>query len=354
MIHVLVVDDSPVQQTLLTHILSADPDIQIMGTAANGEEALAFLDRHKPDVITMDLNMPKMDGLETTEQIMQTRPVPIVIVSAHWDPHEATSTFRAMEAGAVAGVAKPQGVGPGSEEAARQVVRTVKAMSEVKVVRRWAHRLRQADKAPAAPPPSPTPPHPDSSDVRLVAIGASTGGPPVLLRILSELPMDFPVPVLIVQHIAKGFLQGLVEWLAQSAALPLRVPSHGDPLLPGHAYLAPDDFHLGVDRNGCVALSQDPLEHSLRPAVSYLFRSVAQRYGSQAVGVLLTGMGRDGAQELKLLKDAGATTIAQDKASSVVHGMPGEAIALGGATYVLSPDQLAPTLVNCVRPRKAA
>ena len=124
MIQVLIVDDSAVQRTLLTHLLSADPDIHVMGTAANGEEALAFLERRTPDVIAMDLNMPKMDGLETTEQIMQTCPVPIVIVSAHWDPREATSTFRAMEAGAVAGVAKPQGVGPGSEEAARQIVQT--------------------------------------------------------------------------------------------------------------------------------------------------------------------------------------------------------------------------------------
>ena len=160
--------------------------------------------------------------------------------------------------------------------------------------------------------------------------------------------------MLIVQHITKGFLAGLVEWLAQSVSFPLRVPSHGDPLLPGHAYLAPDDFHLGIDRNGCVALSQDRLEHSLRPSVSYLFRSVAHRYGSQALGVLLTGMGRDGAQELKLLKDAGAITIAQDKESSVVHGMPGEAIAMDAATYVLSPEKIAPTLVNFVRPRKAA
>jgi two-component system chemotaxis response regulator CheB len=184
--------------------------------------------------------------------------------------------------------------------------------------------------------------------IKMVAIGASTGGPPVLQTLLSSLPKQFSVPVLIVQHIAAGFLPGLVEWLSQVTYFPIRIPAHGDLLLPGHAYLAPDGFHLGVERGPRAVLSQAPPENNLRPAVSHLFRSVAETLGNQAVGVLLTGMGKDGAAELKMLRDKGAITIAQDKESSAVHGMPGEAIQLGAATHVLSPERIVEALVKLV------
>jgi two-component system chemotaxis response regulator CheB len=168
----------------------------------------------------------------------------------------------------------------------------------------------------------------------------------VLQRILSGIPKDFPLPVLIVQHIATGFTQGFVEWLAQSSSLPVESPTHGQRVSPGRAYVAPDGFHMTVGADGRISLSSDEPENGLRPSVSRLFRSVAKAYGRRAIGVLLTGMGKDGAVELKLMKDQGAVTIAQDKDTSVVHGMPGEAIRLGGATYILSPEKIAATLTS--------
>ena len=173
----------------------------------------------------------------------------------------------------------------------------------------------------------------------------------MLQRILSHLPGNFPVPVLIVQHIAAGFTSGFVEWLAQSSNLPVRIAEHGEHVLAGHCYVAPDGFHMKVIGGGQIWLSKEEPENGLRPSVSSLFRSVAKMYGASAVGVLLTGMGKDGAQELKLMKEHGAITFAQDQESSVVHGMPGEAISLGAATYVLSPEKIAASLTSLVNGR---
>lgn len=190
----------------------------------------------------------------------------------------------------------------------------------------------------SSPAQSPFPSH--QTHIRIVAIGASTGGPPVLQAILAGLPKNFPAPVLIVQHIAAGFTRGFVEWLGQSSNLPVHVPAHGERVLPGQAYVAPDGLHMAVDPDSRVRLRTDEPENGLRPSVACLFRSVAKAYGQSAVGVLLTGMGKDGALELKLMKDQGAVTIAQDRETAIVHGMPGEAIKLGGATYVLPPEQI--------------
>lgn len=348
MIKVLIVEDSPVVQALLNHILSSDPEIQVIGTANNGAEALKLITQMKPDVITMDIHMPKMNGYEVTRRIVETHPVPIVIVSASYKPEDLDKTFRALEAGAVAAVEKPAGMGhPDFEDMAKRLVETVKLMSEVKVVRRWS-RLRQAETAASRPvlESKQTP-----ADIKCVAIGASTGGPPVLQIILSGLSRDFSAPVLIVQHIAAGFLQGLAAWLGQATGLPVHIASHGEYFLPGHVYFAPDGFQMGVESRGRIALSKEEPDNGLRPSVSHLFRSVAKVYGPYAVGVLLTGMGNDGAEELKLMKDKGAVTIAQDKDSSVVHGMPGEAIKLGAATHVLPPDRIAVTLTRLISKR---
>jgi two-component system chemotaxis response regulator CheB len=182
--------------------------------------------------------------------------------------------------------------------------------------------------------------------VRIVAIGASTGGPPVLQTILAGLPKDFPAPLVIVQHMAAGFVRGFVEWLAHSSALPVHLATHGEHMLAGHVYVAPDGFQMKVDRGGKIALTRDPPENGLRPSVSYLFRSVAEVYGCDAVAGLLTGMGRDGAEELRRLKEKGAVTFAQDKDSSVVHGMPGEAIKLDAAMLILPPEKIAAVLMN--------
>ena len=182
-------------------------------------------------------------------------------------------------------------------------------------------------------------------------MGASTGGPPVLQAVLAGLPKDFSVPILIVQHIAHGFLPGMVEWLNQTSGLRITVASQGTRPLPGHVYLAPDSVHMGVSSGGRILLAHDEPENGLRPAVSYMFRSLASVFGASALGMLLTGMGKDGAVELKLMKDKGATTIVQDQESSVVHGMPGVAIELGGATHVLAADKIADALVTLVNRR---
>lgn len=348
MIKVLIVEDSPVVREFLIHVLSADPDIRVTGTAHDGEEALEAVRRHSPDVITMDIHMPKMGGLAATRRIMETNPTPIVIVSGSEDPREVATTFDAIEAGALAVLRRPTSVGhPDHEVTARELVQAVKLMSEVKVVRRWP-RTRNTG-------PDPRPEKMGlvraPAQVRIVAIGASTGGPPVLHTILAQLPADFPVPILVVQHMATGFIRGFVEWLAQSSALTMHVAAHGELMLPGHVYVAPDACQMKVERGGKIALTRDQPENGLRPSVAYLFRSVAEIYGCDAVAGLLTGMGCDGAEELRLLKEKGAVTFAQDKDSSVIHGMPGEAIKLDAAMLVLPPEKIAAVLTSLANHR---
>ena len=349
MIKVLVVEDSPVLREFLAHILGADPDIHIVGTASDGEEAIEVVGRLQPDVITMDIHMPKMDGLEATHRIMETYPTPIVIVSGSTDPHDVAMTFRATEAGAVAMLRRPAGIGhPEHEATARELVQTVKLMSEVKVVRRWPRMRHEA--AVARPVEAVLGRMPVK--IGVVALGASTGGPPVLQTILAGLPKDFTAPVLIVQHMASGFVQGFVEWLAQSSALPVQLATHGETILPGHVYVAPDEFQMKVERGGRIVLGREEPKNGLRPSVACLFRSVAESYGSDAVAGLLTGMGRDGAEELKLLRDKGAVTFAQDEESCVVYGMPGEAAKLDAATIILAPEKIAPVLASMVNDKK--
>lgn len=348
MIKVLIVEDSAVVRELLIHILTSDPDVQVIGTASDGEEAIKALERDKPNVLTMDINMPKMDGLEATRRIMETHPTPIVIVSGRSDTREVATTFRAMEAGALAVVQRPMGLGhPDHETTAGELVQTVKLMSEVKVVRRWGRPRRGA--AVSKPPLTEVRRMPVKFE--LVVIGASTGGPVALQTILSRLPKDFAMPVLIVQHMAPGFVTGFADWLAQTCELPIQIATQGAHLLPGHAYVAPDGLQMKVQPGGKILLTTEEAENGLRPSVSYLFRSVADVYGAGAIGVLLTGMGKDGAAELKWLKDRGAVTLTQDKASSVIHGMPGEAIRLDAATYVLPPDGIAAALTDLANRR---
>jgi two-component system, chemotaxis family, protein-glutamate methylesterase/glutaminase len=218
-------------------------------------------------------------------------------------------------------------------------------MSEVKVVRRWPSK-RPRVMASDTSNRTLTGPTPDRYGI--VAIGASTGGPPVIKDLLGNLPANFSAPIVVVQHIAKNFTAGFVEWLDRSSALNVRVAKHTDRLEAGNVYVAPDGYHMRVDLSQRVVLTDDPPENGLRPSVSYLFRSVAKIFGNRAVGILLTGMGKDGANELKMLRDNGSMTIAQDKESSVVHGMPGEAIKLGGASHIASPDKIAALLLRLV------
>ena len=339
MIRVLVVEDSPTVRELLVGILSSDPAIEVAGTAQTGEEAVEAVQRIRPDIVTMDVHMPRMNGFDATRRIMETYPTPIVIVSAA-DDKDTTKAFQAIEAGALAILQKPYGPNhPEHERHAADLIRTVKMMSEVKVVRRWP-RLRPAETPPVATVSSEFQFRPAQTSIRLVAIGASTGGPPALQTILAGLPKDFPVPVLIVQHIADGFTRYFVEWLTQSSKLPIHLPTQGQLVLPGHVYVAPDRLHMAITADGRIQLVGAEVENGLRPSVSYLFRSVAKAYGPGGVGVLLSGMGRDGAWELKSMKEVGAVTIVQDCDTSAVYGMPGEAVRLGGACYVLSPEKI--------------
>ena len=349
MINVLIVDDSAVVRQHLKDVLESDKDIRVMGTAKDGEEAVRFVQEKKPDVITMDINMPNMNGFEATRKIMETNPVPIVIVTASYDRSDVEKSFHSMEAGALAIIEKPFGEGhPHSKETQNDLVQTVKLMSEVKVVRRWK-RERERQSEAIDKKVSDKGLKKRDKKIKIVAIGASTGGPPIIQTILSGLKKGYPAPILVVQHISKGFLEGLVEWLRQSTGLPVHIAKHGEELLPGHIYFARDDYHLGVDKDGRLRLSREEIENGLRPSVSYLFRSIMNSFDGEAVGILLTGMGKDGAMEMKMMKDNGAVTIAQDRESSVVYGMPGEAVRLDGATYVLSPEEIAPTLEALAR-----
>ncbi|MFC1834952.1 chemotaxis-specific protein-glutamate methyltransferase CheB [Thermodesulfobacteriota bacterium] len=350
MIRVLIVEDSAVVRDLLCHILGSDPQLEIMATANDGLEALDVMSRSKPDVITMDINMPRMDGYEATRQIMETNPVPIVIVSASMDPADEEKTWRALETGAVAALEKPRHFGTAEYgDYSERLVRTVKLMSEVKVVRRWRSLRAKTDAAPAAAQPTRIVAPNFDALIRLVAIGASTGGPPAIQTILSMLPKRFALPLLIVQHIAPGFSAGFARWLNQSCSLSVSLALDGETALPGNVYVAPDGFQMKVDTNQRLSLTKDPPEKGLRPSASYLFRSIAASRRRDAVGILLTGMGTDGAEELKLMRDHGAVTVAQDKETSIVHGMPGEAIRIGAAAYVQPPEGIAEILKRAAR-----
>ncbi len=358
MIKVLVVEDSPVVREFLVNILNSDPGIQVIGTAADGEEALEFVGRERPDVIAMDMNMPRMNGIEATRRIMETQPVPIVIVSGIWNPKEVETTFRAMEAGALAVVQKPQGIGhPDHKATVSEILQKVKLMSEIKLVRRWPKCRDDEGRGSIEKSISYPNKHGEWSSfvpaaksvpgTKVVAIGASTGGPPVLQRILSALPGDFPAPLLIVQHMAPGFIKGMVDWISATCKLNVKIAVAAETLLPGHAYFAPDGQNMGIGRDGRVLLSAGD-ENGVCPSASYLFRSVAGVYGREAVGILLSGMGSDGARELKLMKDGGAVTIIQDRESAVVYGMPGVAAEIGAASYVLSPAKIAAALIAII------
>ena len=310
-IKVLVVEDSLVTRELLLHILNGDPNLKVIGVASDGEEAIAFAQSQKPDIITMDVNLPKVNGFDATRTIMETAPTPIIIVSDSVALDEVSNTFEALAAGALMALPKPASVDhPDFEATSGELVRAIKLMSEIKVVRRLPkYRKAQAVSSPVGSLPD------VSGVMRAVVIGASTGGPIALQKILVALPGDFPVPILIVQHMAHGFIEGMAQWLDQSCALTIKVAIDQERTLPGCVYLAPDGSHLKIRRAGRIFLDRQTVKISHRPSVSYLFFSAAESYGADAVGVLLTGMGDDGADGLKELRDKGAVTFAQDEAT---------------------------------------
>lgn len=343
MIRLLIVEDSKTVQQALVAAFSADPEIRVIGTAANGEAAVTAARDLKPDIITMDINMPGMDGFEATRAIMSSWPVPIVIITGKMDPKDSVTLFRVMEAGALMVLAKPEPPGSaGHLESVARLVRYIKLMSEIKVVRRsFPIGLERALIKPIPLPLS-------ASRVKVVAIGASTGGPPLLQQILASLPPQFGAALLVVQHMADGFTENFVHWLRLSSRLPVQLAVDGMKISAGQVYVAPDGCHMEAGPDHKIVLSSAPAENGLRPSVSTLFRSVALNYGRQAAGVLLTGMGSDGATGLKNLRERGGITIAQNRESSVVFGMPAEAIRIDAALYVLSPEEIIHLLATVV------
>jgi len=340
MIRVLIVDDSLTIREYLKEIFLMDGGFHIVGEACDGFEAIQKVKSTRPDIVTMDIQMPKMDGYEATQRIMETHPVPIVIVSAAWIPEEVESTFKAIKVGAVAGVTKPRGfVNNVFDDDVKEMLKTIKLMSEVKVIKRRP-KLKNSIAEKSIQTVSEPQTVRKQFHYEILAIGASTGGPPVLQQILSQLSPRLNVPVVIVQHITSGFLNGLIDWINKSTSFPVHVAKDKQFLEPGQIYFAPDNSHMGIKRNKTIFLSDEPPEHSIRPSVSFMFRSVIEVFGSKAIGVLLTGMGKDGAKELKQMRDHNAMTIAQDKKSSIVFGMPGEAVRLDAARYVLPPDDI--------------
>ena len=334
-VRLLIVDPSPTSRERLRHAFAGLSDIEVVAEAATEEKALRLIEETLPTEVLIDCDLPRPGSFAAVREMMRRYPVPIVMLTKRG--RASALEMRALEAGAVALVAWDGGESP--SRGSQELIRTVRTMSEVKVVRRRGHISidepvkRRTD--PALPMPV--------ADMRieLVAIGASTGGPPVLQTILSALPRPLPVPIVLVQHISRGFQASLVRWLSDSTGLPVAAGEHGVRVSPGNVYLAPDDRHMTLDASGCLRLTTGPPENGSRPSVSALFRSVAECYGAHAIGILLTGMGGDGAKELRLMRDKGAVTIAQDEETSVVHGMPGEAIKLKGARYVLAPDRIA-------------
>jgi len=333
---VLIVEDSPTARQYLEHLINSDPRLEVVGMARDGEEGVRLIKLMRPDIVTMDIYMPKMNGYEVTQKIMEECPVPIVIVTSSRNPDDVGRSFRAIDAGALAALEKPHGPGhPKSKALAAKLVQTLKTMSEVRVVRRSPKQKKQGGLPEVLPAAGPAVAR---QRVEVVAIGASTGGPPVLKDILSGLKQGFPAPILIVQHITQGFIEGMVEWLNKTCELSIQIALDGEQIRKGAVYFAPDGCHMGVTGAGRIVLRDGPVENNVRPSVSHLFRFVADAYGKTGAGILLTGMGKDGAMELARMKEKGAITIVQDKKSCVVYGMPGEGVKLNGAKHVLSPE----------------
>jgi two-component system chemotaxis response regulator CheB len=333
-IKVLVVEDSPVVQQLLRHVIDSDSRLRVVGVAADAAEAVNKIVALKPDVVTMDIRLPRMNGFEATRWIMRDHPLPIVVVASNIDDRSLNISMNALRAGALSVVAKPGGTELSDYQAvAAHLCTQLVIMSEVKVVRQHGRRAP----APVARLQLPQAP------VSVVGLVASTGGPGALSRILAGLPAGFSVPVLVVQHMGAPFMGGFAHWLGTLSPLPVKVAADGELVRAGRVYVAPGDTHLTLV-DGFVRLNKDPPVQGQRPSGDVLFGSMALSKGARGVGVLLTGMGEDGARGLAALRQAGGYTIAEDRSTAVIWGMPGAAVALDAAVEVLPVDAIAPRL----------
>ena len=338
MIRVLVVDDSETARLLLRRMVETAGDIKVVGQACDGREAVDLARTLKPDLITMDVRMPGTDGLKATEEIMAVAPTRIVMVTN--EASDAEVCFQAMRAGALDVMTKPKAASTtdGQELASAKLVVALRAMSEVPVVRRRSASVSSsAGEAPRR-------------RFSLLAIGASTGGPQVIASLLGRLPREFPCPIVVTQHIAPGFTPGFVRWMSHESKLAVAQAKDGDGLAPGTVYIAPDDRHLRVNSRWRISLGDDPPLGQFRPSVDAMFQSVADAIGSAAIGLLLTGMGNDGAKGLLALRRAGGWTLAQDAATATVNGMPEAARSAGAVDLTVTPDELPALLAKVTAP----
>lgn len=345
MINILITEDSDVVSALLQGIFQAEPDMRVIGRARNGREAVDMAQVLKPDLVTMDIRMPVMDGFEATRMLMATQPLPIVVISSSVDDEELRITFRAVEEGALAVIEKPRGLShPDFERVRRELVETVRAMAEVKVVRRR--------------PPKPgvtayTKPAPQrGARYEVVGLALSTGGPQALSTLLSGMPVGYPLPILVVQHISPGFVGGLVSWLRGQTLLEVCLAESNQPLRGGVVYIAPDGKHLEVarrDKQLYASLTSAPAIERFRPSASALFHSLARDCGAAAIGGIFTGMGSDGSAGLLALHQRGGHVFAQDEDSAVVYGMPGAARAAGCVDQVVPLARIPTHLIELAR-----
>lgn len=348
-IKVLVVDDSALIRSLLKEIIAADPELQLVGMAPDAFVARDLVKQFSPDVITLDIEMPRMDGLTFLEKLMAARPTPVVMISSLTESG-AEATFRALELGAVDFVAKPKlGIREGMQAYAETIRDKIKAASLARLRPRSA-QSRAINVAEKAPSGSRTP---IVGTEKIIAIGASTGGTEAIKDVLIDMPADSP-GIVITQHMPPGFTRTFAERLNRLSRLHVVEAQGGERILPGHAFVAPGDYHLLVERSGAnyvTRLSDSPQVHRHRPAVDPMFQSLAQCAGRNLIAALLTGMGKDGAIGLKAIREAGGHCIAQDEASCVVYGMPREAVALDAADEILGLAEIAGALIQQARKR---
>jgi two-component system chemotaxis response regulator CheB len=342
---VLVIDDSALMRKLIPQIIERDSSIHVVGTAMDGEFGLKKIEELRPDVVTLDLEMPRMDGMETLKQITRRFNIPVIIVSSH-TTQGASSTFKALALGAFDFVAKPHDAASARMEViAQELISKIKVASRTEMPRIKATLPLEYSKVQKLPVKQRQAPN------KLVAIGISTGGPNALQYVLSQIPATFPASIVVVQHMPEGFTEMFARRLNECCAIDVKEAQSGDVLLAGRALICPGNRHIKVRRmplGDIAVLSDEPRVNGHRPSVDVLFRSVAAEFSQLSIGVIMTGMGEDGAEGLGLIKAAGGLTIAQDEASCVVFGMPKAAIERGAAQRVVSLELMANTLVtNC-------